>query len=29
MAASGLGFWDGESPGPLNGTPEHGCGSRR
>ena len=22
MAASGLGFWDGESPGPLNGTPE-------
>ena len=23
MAAAGLGFWDGESPGPLNGTPEH------
>ena len=22
MAAAGLGFWDGESPGPLNGTPE-------
>jgi len=22
MAASGLGFWDGESPGPLNGTPD-------
>jgi len=22
MAASGVGFWDGESPGPLNGTPE-------
>ncbi len=23
MAAAGVGFWDGESPGPLNGTPEH------
>ena len=22
MAASGVGFWDGESPGPLNGTPD-------
>ncbi|MDP6581630.1 MAG: ankyrin repeat domain-containing protein [Vicinamibacterales bacterium] len=22
MAAAGVGFWDGESPGPLNGTPE-------
>ena len=22
MAAAGLGFWDGESPGPLNGTPD-------
>ena len=22
MAAAGLGFWDGESAGPLNGTPE-------
>ena len=22
MAAAGLGFWDGESPGPLNGTSE-------
>ena len=22
MAASGLGYWDGESSGPLNGTPE-------
>jgi len=22
MAAAGLGFWDGESPGPLTGTPE-------
>ena len=22
MAASGVGFWDGESPGPNNGTPE-------
>ena len=22
MAAGGLGFWDGESPGPLNGTPD-------
>ena len=22
MAASGLGFWDGESPGPLNGVPD-------
>ena len=22
MAASGIGFWDGESPGPLNGTPD-------
>ncbi|SVA05986.1 uncharacterized protein METZ01_LOCUS58840, partial [marine metagenome] len=21
MAAAGVGFWDGESPGPLNGTP--------
>ena len=22
MAAAGVGFWDGESPGPVNGTPE-------
>ena len=22
MAAAGVGFWDGESPGPLNGTPD-------
>jgi ankyrin repeat protein len=22
MAAAGLGYWDGETPGPLNGTPE-------
>jgi ankyrin repeat protein len=22
MAAAGLGYWDGESPGPFNGTPE-------
>ena len=22
MAAAGLGYWDGESSGPLNGTPE-------
>jgi ankyrin repeat protein len=22
MVAAGVGFWDGESPGPLNGTPE-------
>ena len=22
MASAGVGFWDGESPGPLNGTPE-------
>ena len=28
MAAAGLGFWDGESPGPLNGTPRGGAARR-